>query len=507
MDRNRMPEYGMEDLIRSYITVFGVRTIEVGRATRELAALARSLEMRVHVYNPGEGLDRGEKKWVSMDAVQVLDEILAAHVRSPGSAEDILWILQLYHPFLRDPDPVVLSRLRTLHDRARYNGTAVLILEPRFQMPAELRDLPVLDFPLPDQEARKRLVESDVEEYAEEERNEIARSLSGFTEKEAESVLSLSLLRAGRLDPALIRAFREQAIKSRAGSSIEFVSPLPGCGLEQVGGMEGLIGWLRTRQTAFLEPGRLLAYGLSPPRGILLFGVPGCGKTLVAKALAGSWGVPLLKMNAARLYTAEVGGSETRLYEALETARAMAPCILLVDEIEKGFAPVSSFSDGGIALRIQGALLDFLQECADRVFVVGTCNGVAEMMPELLRRGRWDEIFFVDLPDERERLHIFEVLFRRYRVASEAGPDCAKATEGFSGAEIEQAIRDTLYSECIHGGRPFHSLALLRHIKRLVPLSRLREREVRALRQWASERALFANGTRGLGRRNPDRNP
>jgi SpoVK/Ycf46/Vps4 family AAA+-type ATPase len=202
-----------------------------------------------------------------------------------------------------------------------------------------------------------------------------------------------------------------------------------------------------------------------------------------------------------------VGGSETRLYEALETARAMAPCILLVDEIEKGFAPVSSFSDGGIALRIQGALLDFLQECADRVFVVGTCNGVAEMMPELLRRGRWDEIFFVDLPDERERLHIFEVLFRRYRVASEAGPDCAKATEGFSGAEIEQAIRDTLYSECIHGGRPFHSLALLRHIKRLVPLSRLREREVRALRQWASERALFANGTRGLGRRNPDRNP
>jgi len=498
-------EYEMEDLIRAYIPVFAVRTIEADRITRELVAMAEALDMKAYIYNPGEGLNRGGKKWVSTDPVQVLDEMLEAHVRSPGSGEDILWILQFYHAFLRDPDPVVLSKLRTLHDQARYNGTAVLLVEPYFQMPAELRDLLVLDYPLPDQARLQRILQSDVEEYSEEERNEIARSLGGFSEKEAENILSLSLLRAGRFEPALIRAFREQAIKTRVGSFLEFVRPWPGCTLDQVGGMEGLIAWLRTRQSAFLEPQRLLEYRLSPPGGIVLFGVPGCGKSLVARALARSWSVPLLKMNAARLYTAEVGGSETRLYEALDTARAMAPCILLIDEIEKGFAPVSSFSDGGIALRIQAALLDFLQECTDRVFVVGTCNGLGEMMPELLRRGRWDEIFFVDLPDEGERRHIFEVLFHRYSISSEVDPDCVKATDGFSGAEIEQVIRDTLYTECIHANRPFNSLAMLRHIKQLVPLSRLREREIESLREWASERAMFANGTQNRGRLLPKR--
>jgi len=414
-----------------------------------------------------------------------------------------LWILRFYHLFLRDQDPLILSKLKLIHDHPQCSATVALQVETHFCLPADLDDFLVLNFPLPDSVYLRGIIEADVENYNSKTKDEIASALGGLTQREAENILSLSLLRKGNFDSGLIRSFKDQVIRNKWDQVLEFF--WPDVSLEDVGGMEGLINWLRIREVAFLHPQKLLDHRIRPPRGILLLGVPGCGKTLVSKAIAGSWGLPLLKIQASRLYTSEVGGSEERLGKALDVARAMAPCVLLVDEIEKGFAPVSSFSDGGIALRIQAALLDFLQESAERVFTVGTSNAIGELPPELLRRGRWDEIFFVDLPAEEERHRIFEVLFRRHKIPSNVDPDCVRATEGYSGAEIEQAILDTFYTECVYGNRPVSTLSLIRQIRTLVPLSELMREDIQALRDWATNRTRTANGHEHGTRRNTRR--
>jgi AAA+ superfamily predicted ATPase len=507
MDTDLRAGFDLDEVLRAYVPIFCVRSIEVGRLTEELSGLAKELGMEVNTYDPGNGLQRPNKQWVTTDPVEVLDEIIRSHIHNRGEGKPVLWILQLYHLFLRDPDPLIVSKLRLIHDHPQCSATVALQVGAHFCLPAELDDLLVLDFPLPDRVCLRGIVEADVVDYDTTIQDEIAGALGGVTQREAENILSLSLLRGNRFDPYLIRSLKDQVLRNKADHVLEFLRP-DVC-LEDVGGMEGLMNWLRIRETALLHPQKLLDRRIRPPRGLLLLGVPGCGKTLVSKAIAGSWGLPLLKIQACRLYTSEVGGSEQRLAKGLEIARSMAPCVLLVDEIEKGFAPVSSFSDGGIALRIQAALLDFLQESAERVFTVATSNAIGELPPELLRRGRWDEIFFVDLPGEEERRRIFEVLFRRHKIPAGVDSDCVKATEGYSGAEIEQAILDTLYTECVHGSRPISALALMRQIRNLVPLSELMRGEIKALRDWAASRTRTANGRERCARRNtsPRRQP
>ena len=498
MCTNTCLDFSLEEMIQGHVPVFCVGSIEVERVTREIIRLGEDRGLMVNIYSPGEGLKRQGEKVTPMDPVGVLDQIIDAHIRNSEQRRRTLWILQLFHLFLKDPDPLVLSKLRMLHDKATHNVAVALLVEPHFHLPEELKDLLLVNYPLPDHMCLQGLVDSDVEEYASHVKQEVVCALSGFTYREAENILSLSIVRGNRIEPLLIRSFKEQVVKNKGDSVLEFLRP--DMSLEDVGGMESLTAWLRTREVAFLNPQRLIDHRLPPPRGLLLLGVPGCGKTLVAKAVSGSWGIPLLKLNAAALYASEVGASEKRLFRALDIARAMAPCVLLIDEIEKGFAPVSSFSDGGIALRILASLLDFLQECHDRIFIVATSNALNELNPELLRRGRWDEIFFVDLPTSEERHHILEIMFTRYRVDVQVDPECVRATEGFSGVEIEQAIRDTLYAECIYGNKPFNAMALIRQIKNLIPLSTLRQSEIEALRRWASIKARPANGTQGIRR-------
>ncbi len=432
-----------------------------------------------------------KKKWENIDPVEALDTVIHEHIRNPGGDAPVLWVFQLFHLYLRDPDPLILSKLKMLNDRLRFSASVAVVVEPGFQPPAELRDLLFLEDRPPGEEYFLGLVESDMESYSPAEKGEIAKALCGFTRREAENLLSLSIARTGRMDTGLIQEMRGRMIRRQGEGLLEF--PEPDASLEDVGGMRELVSWLNQRKAPFLDPAALLKHRLSPPRGVFLLGVPGCGKSLLARALAGSWGVPLVKLNAGRLFTSEVGGSEKRLFQALDTARAMAPCVLMLDEMEKGFSPVSSFSDGGTALRVQAALLDFLQERTEPVFIVATSNGPGALAPELMRRGRWDEIFFIDLPAEAERRQIFQVLFRRYNLDLSVEPECVKLSCGYSGAEMEQAVRDVLYTECVFSGRPFHSLALIRQLRALVPLSRMRGEEIEALRTWASSRARPAH--------------
>jgi len=264
-------------------------------------------------------------------------------------------------------------------------------------------------------------------------------------------------------------------------------------GLDDVGGLRALKAWLERRRDALTPEAK--KFGVEAPRGILLLGVQGCGKSLAAKAVAKSWGLPLLRLEPGRLFDKFIGESEKNLDRALATAERMAPCVLMIDEIEKGFASVvSSDSDGGLSRRILGRLLGWMQERAAPVFLVATCNQITALPPELMRKGRFDEIFFIDLPGADERRQIFAIhLTRRHRDPKGFDLDAlASASEGFSGAEIEQAVVAALYTAFARRTE-LSTEHILEEIKATKPLSVTRAEEIEALREWAQGRAVPAS--------------
>lgn len=263
-----------------------------------------------------------------------------------------------------------------------------------------------------------------------------------------------------------------------------------GGSLADVGGLDRLKEWLNLRGRAF-EPAAK-RFGLQPPRGVLITGVPGCGKSLVAKMLARSWDLPLVLLDVSSLYGPYVGESEGRLRDALATAEAMAPVVVWVDEIEKAFAAPGG-GDGGVSQRILGEILRWMQERPDGVFVVATSNNVTAVPPELLRKGRFDEIFFVDLPTETERAQIFTIqLAKRNRDPKAFVLDAlVAASEGFSGAEIEAAVVGAMY-RAYAASDELETADVIAELGATIPLSRARAEEITAIRAWARTRAVPA---------------
>jgi SpoVK/Ycf46/Vps4 family AAA+-type ATPase len=316
----------------------------------------------------------------------------------------------------------------------------------------------------------------------------------GLTEKEADNAIAKAIILArGRLDGDAIGAVtaEKQQIIRKSGL-LEFYDSSEQMG--SVGGLKVLKEWLRKRVRAFNDDAR--AFGLPEPKGILLVGVQGGGKSLVAKAVANSWRLPLLRMDVGRLFASLVGSSEENLRGAIKLAESIAPVVLWVDEIEKGFAGVSSSSasDAGTAARVFGSFITWLQEKQAPVFVIATANDVSKLPPELVRKGRFDEIFFVDLPDVGERSDIWQIhLLKRNRDPSQFDQHTlAMASEGLSGAEIEQAVIAGLY-EAFDQGRPLTMDDLLAVLQETIPLSRMMEEEIAALRGWAKQRARSAS--------------
>jgi SpoVK/Ycf46/Vps4 family AAA+-type ATPase len=264
--------------------------------------------------------------------------------------------------------------------------------------------------------------------------------------------------------------------------------------LTNVGGLEILKEWLRKRVRAFSDEAR--AFGLPEPKGILLVGVQGCGKSLVAKSVSNSWRLPLLRLDVGRLFSSLVGSSEENLRNAIKVAESIAPVVLWVDEIEKGFSGVgsSNMSDAGTAARVFGSFITWLQEKKAPVFVIATANLVNQLPPELVRKGRFDEIYFVDLPSASERAEIWRIhLVKRNRDPAQFDlHSLAMASDGLSGAEIEQAVIAGLY-EAFDRNRPLGMADLLDVLQDTVPLSQMMEEEIAALRAWARQRARPAS--------------
>ncbi|HTR04295.1 MAG TPA: AAA family ATPase [Thermoanaerobaculia bacterium] len=411
---------------------------------------------------------------------------------------------------LKDPLPHLenAATLRLLRETSQeFAGSArtIVLVGPSMPEKPELSDIAVrFEFALPGPEELRALLGRVVKalprqspgarvSLTREEADGIVSDLQGLTLFEAERALAQAIVEDNALtaaDRGRLRELKKGLVEG--GGLLEFI-PTPE-GLEQLGGLEKLKKWIATRRVGLL-PGPE-AKGLDPPKGILLLGVQGCGKSLAAKAVASTWGLPLLALDAGKLLAPYIGESERNLRDALRRVERMAPCVLWIDEIEKAFvSPRSSDSDGGVSRRLIGTLLVWMQERASRVFLVATANSVEDLPPEMMRKGRMDEIFFVDLPGTGARADIFRLHLGK-RGEAPARFDLgqlSRASAGFSGAEIEQAVVSALY-EARAGGFPLDTSAILVALRSTRPLSVTRAEQITALRRWASGRCVPADG-------------
>lgn len=396
-------------------------------------------------------------------------------------------------------DPVVVRAVKDASARLRPLQT-IVITGPERSIPVELEPIATAwELQPPDVAALKQLVRRTVNHLARRGHaillddaglDALAASLRGLDLAAADRALQRAVLVDGRLDSDDLSRVNAERFSGLGLDGVLELIESEHRKLDAVAGLNGLKTWLATRGAA-VGSARARDLGIDPPRGVLLTGIPGCGKSFVAKTLAATWGVPLLLLDPARLYRKYVGESEQRLERALEAATAMAPSVLWIDEIEKGFA--AGDGDSGVSTRILGTFLRWLQDRPDGVFVAATANDVSALPPELLRKGRFDEVFFVDLPELDARLAILrgELESRGHDPGRFDLDLLAEAMEGFSGAEIQAVVIGALYRAFAADALPSDD-DLLAEVKSTVPLSRSRAEEVSALRAWARGRAVPA---------------
>jgi len=487
----------LEILILSRTPIIAVETYEEERIEEGLRHIAARLGIPFFIWTVAGGLERPGEGNAIYDTKHPLKALgnLAAMPREG------IYLFKDLHRFWGEAEVV-----RTLQNLARpfaKDRRAVVVTAPRITLPPELEKLAAffrLDLPT-ERELRRlaRHVIKDLSrehkikmELSDDEFHRLVEGMKGLTLFEAERALTKAILR----DLALTQRDLEVIIEIKRelleqDGVLEYFPAEEG--MAEIGGLGKLKQWLAKRKKAFTPEAK--RFGVSPPKGIILLGVQGCGKTMAAKAVAREWGLPLLRMEPGRLYDKYVGESDKNLEKALKVAERMAPCVLMIDEIEKGFAAVGSAeADAGLSKRIFGRLLGWLQERKAAVFVVATCNQIAELPPELMRKGRFDEIFFIDLPDAETRKEIFAVhLKKRKRDPAAFDLDAlAHAAEGFSGAEIEQAVVSTLYT-AFSRGSDVDTPLLLDELKATNPLSVTRQEDITALRAWARGRTVMAS--------------
>jgi SpoVK/Ycf46/Vps4 family AAA+-type ATPase len=471
-----------------------VITSEEARAEADIAAACASVDRRLHAWSSTEGLVDTTDGRVTpcpdpLDALQLLDGMFAAE--KPRHVV-LLRDLQLH---LDQSDPMLVRRLKDILRVAKSNGHAIILLGCRLKLPPELEhEITHVDFSLPDparlgavldgilKSAKLKNVHEVVKEAA-------LQSALGLTTTEAENAFALSVVETRGIDPKVIA--REKARTLKRNGLVEVVEATTS--LDDIGGLGQLKEWLQRRGGAFSASAK--AYGLPAPKGLLIVGIPGTGKSLTAKATAGAFGLPLLRLDMGRVFGGIVGQSEANLRSVIQTAEAIAPCVLWIDEIEKGFSgsKSSGSTDGGTSSRVFGSFLSWMQEKDQPVFVVATANDVSKLPPEFLRKGRFDEMFFVDLPDALERAQIWDIVIKRHgrRPADFDTVALSRACEQFTGAEIEAVFIDALHEAYAEGREPGPK-DILDAMAHTVPLAQLMDGQITALRHWAKGRAREA---------------
>ncbi|MBN8459824.1 MAG: AAA family ATPase [Verrucomicrobia bacterium] len=473
-------------------------TPEEARAEAEIAAVCSALERRLHAWSSTEGLvdvadNRATQCYDPLDALQLLDGLFAAE--SPRHVV-LMRDLQLY---LDRSDPPLVRRLRDTLRVAKANGHALVLLGCRLKLPPELEhDITHVDFSLPDAARLGTVLEGIMKSAKLKTLNAAIREAAiqaalGLTTTEAENAFALSVVESGGIDHRIVS--REKARTLKRNGLVEVVPATTS--LDDIGGLGLLKEWLVRRSGAFGASAK--AYGLPAPKGLLIVGIPGTGKSLTAKATAGAFGLPLLRLDMGRVFGGVIGQSEANLRAVIQTASAIAPCVLWIDEIEKGFSgsQSSGSTDGGTSARVFGSFLSWMQEKDQPVFVVATANDVSKLPPEFLRKGRFDEMFFVDLPDALERAQIWDIVIARHgrRPTDYDTVLLARACEQYTGAEIEAVFIDALHEAYAEGREP-KPKDILEAMSNTVPIAQLMDGRIAALRHWAKGRAREA-GSKG----------
>ena len=507
-------EHDLRQLIRARFPMLYIQTPEESRVLDAIVkAFAGSSVRRREVYT-----------WSVTNGLAALGDAGSPDTRTPGAALaaaaklDLASVVVLFdlHPWLGTPnqpaDPNLIRQLRDIAQQYRDGSQPrmLILVSPLLRIPPELENtITVVPFPLPGEPRMRELltamidansasqsVQIDVDDSA---KDRIARGALGLTLAEAENAFARAMANDNRLDEADIPVVLDEKrqIIRRSGVLEVVTSELR---LEDIGGLANLKKWLVKRTGAWsAEAAR---YALPAPKGALVTGVPGCGKSMTAKAMASAWSIPLIRLDIGKVFAGLVGASEENMRKALDTAEAIAPCVLWIDEIEKGFASASGERDSGTSARVFGSFLTWMQERVKPVFVIATANDISKLPPEFMRKGRFDEIFFIDLPTTAERIDIFALhLGSRLRKGPDLGSlpvtdallaGLAAETEGFTGSEIEQVVISACF-DAFDGRRPLTPDDLRHAISTTVPLSVTQAEDIAALRAWADLRAVSAS--------------
>jgi SpoVK/Ycf46/Vps4 family AAA+-type ATPase len=481
-------------LIQAQYPLIYLVTFEEERAERTIATLAQHKpQRRMYTWTMTHGMvEYSQEKGSTQQNNTVSPQ--AAINWAMRQKDPSIFVFKDLHPFKDSPE--VTRSLRDAIEAFRGTHKTIILMSPVQEIPVELeKEVVVLDFRLPDMSELNQVLSAELDRsrgasITTEGREKLLKAALGLTRDEAEKVFRKSRVMAGQLTEGevdIVLSEKKQLI--RRNGILDYIEEDET--IDSVGGLEELKHWLRQRSNAFTERAR--EYGLPQPKGMLILGVPGCGKSLIAKTTARLWGLPLLRLDMGRVYDGSlVGRSEANLRGALRTAESISPAVLFIDEIDKAFAGSagSADSDGGTSSRIFGSFLTWMQEKTSPVFVIATANRVERLPSEFLRKGRFDEIFFVDLPNEEERKEIFKIHLgkRRSDVERFDFDQLSKVCEGFSGAEIEQGLISAMY-EAFAQGREFTQLDIIAAIRATMPLSKTMSEQVTALRDWARQRA------------------
>lgn len=445
----------IRDLIKANYPLIYAITTEYSRTMQYLRNIGNRLGYTFYVWDCVDGLqvhvrdDEGRYQVKEVDEGDdykgLLDKIISEMESDEKQDEKAIYLIEDLHRYFDQPD--IFTRLRKLAERLRFYDKHIILSGPFIQIPDELEKFVTLvNIPLPDRGDLKKLLNrvSGKNQIDEDLQKAYIDSALGLTDMEADLAFRLAKEKIG-LDKKeasqVISREKEQIIKKSGILDYYHVSD----DLEKsIGGLDNLKTWLRQRNRAFERKAK--EFGLKEPKGMLLVGVPGCGKSLTAKCVAAEWKQPLLRLDVGKIFQAEVGSSENNIRQAIATAEAVAPCVLWIDEIEKGLNVGGGEKDGGTNSRVFSTILTWMQEKTKPVFVVATANNIQALPPELLRKGRFDEIFFVDLPTKEERKNIFKIHLNKYGQSSISDLDeIAKQTLYFNGAEIEESVKEAMF--------------------------------------------------------------
>ena len=500
----------IETLIRARYPILYITSSEEMRIQNLVVEIARKRQKKVFEWSYSTGIvpagtsiqSQKHRNAATKDPLMALDQVIE-------QVEPAIFIFKDFHPFLTRSNFAVTRKLKEIALHLKNSFKTIVLVSSVLEIPTELeKEITVLNFPLPARDDLAALLDriiEDVRQFKQVKidlddagRERLLRAALGLTLGEAENVFAKIIVQDERLsgdDVGEVFAQKQQII--RKSGLLEYYATTES--FSNVGGLGVLKEWLNKRAVAFTDEAR--DFGLPAPKGILLLGVQGCGKSLCAKAVSSHWQLPLLRFDMGRMFGSLVGSSEENVRRAIGVAESVAPAILWVDEIDKAFAGTqgSGASDGGTTARVFGTFLTWLSEKTAPVFVVSTANDISQLPPELLRKGRFDEIFFVDLPAPDEREEVFRIhLAKRGRDASRFDVRALAESSGdFSGAEIEEAIISALF-DAFYAREELTTGHVLAALRQTVPLARTMDEQMSRLRSWAEGRARNASVARTL---------